>query len=202
MTGIEYRANLAELEVRAPGKGGDGRTVEGIAVPFGRPQRIHPDLIEQFARGAFAHQLNAMHRVHFSREHVVYGGTVIGRMIDQREDASGLWGAWRVSATVAGDETLTLIQDQVLTELSIGFRAHAKRDRTLPDGTVERRKADLTEVAIVLAGAYGQAAKVKAVRAAMLGDDLDDEGADTVDGRERAQRAAELLSSVPLPVLL
>lgn len=200
---IEYRANLAELEIRASGNGGDGRTVEGIAVPYGKPQRIDSELTEQFERGAFNHQLAAMHRVHFSREHVVWGGTVIGRQIDQRDDAAGLWGAWRVSATPTGDETLTLIRDQVLTELSIGFRAYPKRDRVLPDGTVSRRRADLTEVSVVLQGAYGQSAKIKAVRAAGELDDLDPDEQAELDEQAAAggmtlAQARALAASVPL----
>lgn len=190
---IEHRTFSPELEV-VRAAGGDGRTVEGIAVPYSRPQYIYEGLTEQFAPGAFAHQMKAMHRVQLVREHYSMGGALIGRIHEAREDARGLWVSMRVSATPIGDETLTLIEDGVLSELSIGFRA--KRDRTLPDGTVERVRADLTEIAAVRAGAYGQAAKVLALRAA------EDEAAEDVDvvvegERPNALRAAAALAAVP-----
>lgn len=150
------------LEVRSAGRGGDGRTIEGIAVPFLRRQRIDQTLVEQFAPGAFDHQLDRPGRVVFTRDHMSHGGTLIGKALELRNDAMGLWGAWRVSATAAGDETLALVADGVLTELSVGFRAG--RDHIEPDGTVTRVRADLREVSVVLAGAYGEGAQIMAVR--------------------------------------
>lgn len=166
--GLELRRVFVvpELEVRKAAKGGDGRTVEGLAVPYGVQQRIYPWLDEQFARGAFDHQLKAAHRVRFGRDH----RTLIGRAVELRDDAAGLWGAWRVSKTDAGDETLTLVEDGVLTELSVGFRE--RQNRRLDDGTVpgyehiERVTADLIEVSVVFEGAYGEAASIEGVRAA------------------------------------
>lgn len=152
------------LEVRSAAKGGDGRTIDGIAVPFLRRQRIDSTLVEQFAPGAFDHQLANPSRVVFTRDHMAHGGTLIGRAMELRNDAAGLWGSWRVSATTAGDETLALVADGVLTELSVGFRAG--RDHVEPDGTVTRVRADLREVSVVLAGAYGEAAQIMAVRSA------------------------------------
>lgn len=184
------RTFTPELEIRSAAKGGDGRTVEGIAVPYGRAQRIDSTLVEQFARGAFAHQLNAPNRVRFSREHVQLGGALIGKAIELREDAAGLWGAWRVSATRAGDETLELLKDGVLDELSVGFRD--RQNRRLQDGTIERVKADLFEVSVVMAGAYGRGALVSAVRSG-------DEGRTCSCGAAtRAQQAAQILAGLPI----
>lgn len=194
MTTIEHRTFAPELEVRATAKGGDGRTVEGLAVPYNRTQRISAELTERFAEGAFRAQVHKPGKVHFAREHVSLGGTPIGRTVELREDARGLWGAWRVSATPAGDETLTLIEDGVLDELSIGFRAG--RHRTLGDGVVERTSAHLVEVSVVLAGAYGRGATVSNVRAVQFLDEVQD--VDEAESRVRAQRAAELLARVPL----
>jgi HK97 family phage prohead protease len=202
-----YRAFVPELEVRAAAQGGDGRTVQGIAVPYDRPQRIHEDLVESFARGAFTHQMNAMFRVPYTREHPFHGGKPIGRIHEARDDAKGLWVAMRVSATPEGDETLTLIEDGVLSELSVGFRLlKPSWSRTLPDGTVQRVRAQLTEVASVLAGAYGQAAKVLAVRAAdedgpptsvaesQAAPPLDEDRA----ARVRTARAKALVAAMPM----
>lgn len=159
-----FRTFEPQLEVRAPSKGGDGRTVEGIAVPFLFEQRIDEYLTEQFHPRAFSHQLKAAHRVPFTLEHLRQGGTPIGRTIEMRADAAGLWGAWRVARTRDGDDALALIEDGPYAELSIGFVEDVNHRE--PNGTITRIKAHLREVSLVMAGAYGQAASVLAVRSA------------------------------------
>ncbi len=167
------RTFTPQLEIRSAAKGGDGRIVDGIAVPYGIAQRIDSQLVERFAPGVFNHQLGAPHRVRFTREHMSWGGALIGRALELRDDPAGLWGAWRVSRTAAGDETLTLIEDGVLHQLSVGFRERAKGNRVVTDvdpdtgeavQVVERVKADLVEVSVVLQGAYGDGAAVLGTR--------------------------------------
>lgn len=189
------------LEVRSAAKGGDGRTIEGIAVPFLRRQRIDANLTEQFAPGAFDHQIRAAHRIAFTRDHMSQGGTLIGRAIELRNDALGLWGAFRVSATTAGDETLALVADGALSELSVGFRA--QKDHREPDGTITRVRADLVEVSVVLAGAYGAGATIMAVRSADQGGDLSERGETTWRPEpRRVDQVAALLAALPaLPKL-
>lgn len=189
------RSFTPELEIRSAAKGGDGRTVEGIAVPYGRRQVITPDLTEQFARSAFNHQLNAPHRVRFSREHLAYGGALIGKAVELRDDAAGLWGAWRVSATEAGDETLTLVEDGVLDELSVGFQE--RQNRRESDGTITRVKANLVEVSVVLQGAYGRGATVSAVRE-LHGDPEVVAATCTCGAASRAAQAAQILAGLPI----
>ncbi|NBH01943.1 HK97 family phage prohead protease [Amycolatopsis sp. SID8362] len=179
MTEMLTRQFMPELEVRSSG---DGRTITGIAVPYGRPQYIDSRLTEQFARGAFNAQLRAAHRIPFMRDHGPHGGNLIGKANELRDDAAGLYGEWRVSKTPLGDETLELVKDGALSELSIGFREG--QNRTLSGGVVERRTATLTEVAIVMAGAYGEAAMVASVRAQS-----------TVD---RRAEAAQILAQLPV----
>jgi HK97 family phage prohead protease len=184
------------LEVRSAAKGGDGRTIEGIAVPFLRRQRIDHTLMEQFAPGAFDHQIRAAHRIAFSRDHMSQGGTLIGRATELRNDALGLWGAFRVSATAAGDETLALVADGALSELSVGFRA--QKDHTEPDGTITRVRADLVEVSVVLAGAYGSAAEIMAVRSADQGGQLSERGETTWQPEpRRIDQVAAILAALP-----
>lgn len=160
---VQYRSFTPDLEVRSSG---DGRTIVGIAVPYGRPQFISRGLTEQFRRGAFNHQLRAAHRVPLTRDHLPLGGTLIGRATVLRDDAAGLYGEWRVSKTAAGDETLELVRDGALSQLSIGFRE--RQNERLTGGVIERVTADLREVAVVPEGAYGDAALISAVRAAGL----------------------------------
>jgi hypothetical protein len=124
-----------------------------------------------------------------------------------REDAAGLWGSWRVSKTPVGEETLTLVADGVLDQLSVGFRA--RRDRMDPDGTTVREKADLVEVAVVLDGAYGSGALISGVRE--RGDHVCDvcggsglSGGNIGSGSSNVAtpnlvRARQLLAQLPLP---
>jgi len=122
---------------------------------------------------------------------------VIGRAIELRDDAAGLWGAWRVSETPAGEETLTLIKDGVLDELSVGFRE--RQNRRLEDGTIERVTADLVEVSIVMLGAYGRNALVSAVRE--LQDHHDELAARCTCGAvetPNAERARQIIASLPV----
>lgn len=164
MADVVFRAFTPDLEVRAASKGGDGRTIVGIAVPYNRPTVIDARLTEQFARGAFDHQIRpgAVRPVPFARNHLPLGGTLIGRSTLLRDDPSGLYGEWRVADTAAGNETLELVKMGALDQLSIGFRE--KQNRRLPGGVIERVTADLKEVAVVLEGAYDDGAAVTSVR--------------------------------------
>ncbi|MEV7263980.1 HK97 family phage prohead protease [Micromonospora aurantiaca] len=169
MTDLLYRSFTPDLEVRS---GGDGRTVHGIAVPWGVEQRIDVDLVETFARGAFNHQLRAANRVRFAREHVDLGGTLIGATRLMRDDASGLYVELRASKTPEGDATLELIRDGALPHLSIGFRE--RRNRRLRSGAIERVQAHLFEIAATMEGAYGDTAPITGVRTAGGGHGHDD----------------------------
>jgi HK97 family phage prohead protease len=180
-----YRTFAPDLEIRS---GGDGRTVVGIAVPWQVPTQVTPRLREQWAEGAFDHQLRALFRVRFAREHVELGGSLIGPTRMLRNDAAGLYGEWYVSRTPVGDETLELVKDGALRQLSIGFRE--RQNRTLADGTVERVTADLFEVALTMEGAYAELAGVSAVRTAA------DQALAGASGN--LDRARQLIAALPL----
>jgi len=155
-----HRITAADLEVRS-----DGRTVTGIAVPFGAPAEIRTArgaFTETFVRGAFARTIAERgDRVKFLAEHD-RGSLPLGRATLLREDPAGLYAEFRVSATTAGDEALELIRDGALDALSIGFRA--VRDRWSADRTaVERVEAALFEVSACGFPAYDEA-RVLAVR--------------------------------------
>ncbi len=191
---VEYRA-AHDLEIRAEG---DGRTIRGIAVPYNRAQKINNELTEMFSPGAFRNQLDKPGKVRLTRDHQAHGGDIIGRAHVLRDDAAGLYGEWRVSDTAVGNDTLALIRDGALDELSIGFRAG--RHLRMADGTVNRTSAHLFEVAIVAAGAYGQAATVSGVRADEDGESIEDvvEEAVSDERRERLVRARQILAGLPL----
>jgi len=172
MTETHYRSFHPDLQVRSSG---DGRTIFGIAVPYNAPTRIDDMVgVEQFARGAFNHQLRQASRVKFAREHMLLGGTLIGAASMMRDDAAGLYVELRASRTPVGDETLELVKDGALNQLSVMFRE--RQNRRLAGGITERVKADLHEVAVVMEGAYGELATAVGVRSRQLpvaAEDLD-----------------------------
>jgi HK97 family phage prohead protease len=150
----EYRT---QLQIR---EDGDGRTLFGVAVPYGVEARIG-SYVETFARGAFAdaglHTLMATHPL-------TSAVLPIGRSVELRDAPDALHGAWHVSETELGNDVLTLARDGVPLALSIGFIEG--RNRWNPTHTrVERLTAVLDHVAVVREGAYA-GAMVTAVRAA------------------------------------
>lgn len=194
ITGTEghFRSYRPDLGVKP---GGDGRTVYGIAVPYNAPTRIREDLVEEFVRGAFDAQVNAPQRVKYAREHLLLGGELIGALSMMRDDAAGLYVEMRASKTPKGDETLELVKDGALPDLSIWF--NERQNRRAPGGVVQRVKAHLNEVASVLQGAYGDLATAAGVRSAGAFAEpkpLHDEEADL------RYRAEEFLRGLPDPV--
>ncbi len=152
---ILTREWTAHLEVRD-----DGRTLQGIAVPYGQEATIG-SYVETFTRGAFVdaatHPLTATHPR-------TGADLPIGRSVQLEERSDGLHGAWHVSDTDLGNEVLTLVRDGVPLGLSIGFVEG--RSRWNPARTrVERLSATLDHVAVVRTPAYAGAA-ITALRAA------------------------------------
>lgn len=187
-----FRSYRPDLEVKASG---DGRTIYGIAVPYNAPTRINENLIEEFVRGAFNEQLNAPNRVKYAREHLLLGGELIGALTGMRDDAAGLFVEMRVSKTPKGDETLELVKDGALRDLSIWF--NERQNRRASGGVLQRVKAHLNEVASVLQGAYGDLATAAGVRsAAQFAEPI------VIDQGEMRLRhqAEEFLAGLPDPV--
>lgn len=194
-----------DISVRADG---DGRTIHGIAVPWDYPIRVDDRLNEEFAPGSFNHQIRAVEsgRVGFEREHTELGGVLIGPTKMIRNDGAGLYFEARASKTPAGDETLELVRDGALRQISIAFRERPRGQVTRNDpgfGEVTRRtKADLKAIAVVRAGAYDDAATVTGVRAAVDDDEFDDQTRSTtyIDlGATPPRRTVLQLPPLPAP---
>ena len=162
MTTLLYRAFAAALEVRSDG---DGRTITGVAVPYGQPARIGHQTTETFVRGAFAGADPA--EVPFTAAHPADGAELpigITRTLDDQPD--GLHGEWYISDTALGNDVLTLIRDGAVRGLSIGFLPVPGGDHWNAQHThVERRAAVLDHVAVVRVAAY-QGAAIAALRTA------------------------------------
>jgi hypothetical protein len=158
---------VADIEIRSDGT---GRTVHGILVPYGQVARVSdggPAYEEEFASGAFARDIAARAgdfrgvKLLLQHDH----RDPIGRAVDLRDDAAGLYGAFRVSNIARGEEALELLRDGVLDSFSIGFRAlHSTRRGTV---TV-RERAGLRESSLVTFPAYA-GALVAGVRALYAG---------------------------------
>lgn len=161
-----YRSFAGHLEIRS---GGDGRTVYGPAVPFDLPTQIDDQLIEEWDRAAFDHQIPAIFRVPLYHGHRVQGGIHVGHLTMGRADPKHLYVEGSVSKTRAGDEYLEMAKDGSVPDFSIGFSVGPGGSQLR--GKITRRvKAHLTEVAGVPLGAFGQAASVAGVRAVTMGD--------------------------------
>ena len=139
------RAFVSDIEIRSDG---DGRTVHGIIVPFGVTARVSDGgrpYDEMFERGAFARTIQHQgSRVKLLSQHDSRRNP-LGRATLLREDAAGLYGEFRVSATAAGDEALELLRDGALDSFSVGFRPikHETRNRVLVRTEVGMREASL-----------------------------------------------------------
>jgi HK97 family phage prohead protease len=72
--------------------------------------------------------------------------------VSLEERGDGLWGTFRVFGTNAGDQALTLVDEGLLTGLSIS--GLPKRSGRAPDGTVIRQRVHLDEVSLCDAPAY------------------------------------------------
>ena len=192
MTDMLYRNFASDLEVRSKG---DGRTIYGIAVPWNAPQRIDDRLTEQFRSGAFDHQISAANRVWFSREHVKLGGQIIGRLGVMKNVSDGLYVEMRASNTPVGDETLELVKDGALYQLSIMFR---ERQNRMIGHITERVTADLREVAVVLEGAYGDLAAAAGVRSASGASADVCVTCGTPTARPNIDRARQVIASLPV----
>lgn len=168
-----------DLEIRRSGDGdADRRTIFGTLVPFDEPAEIHENgqrFVETVRFGAFARTIAErgpervkLHAMHNARQ------LPLGRAVELREDRSGLFGAFKVSRTAAGDEALELVRDQTVDAFSIGFTATGAGERWSPDGVREVIEARLHEVSLVSAPAY-TGALVAGIRSATYSADLDPE---------------------------
>lgn len=164
-TGLLFRSFAdADLSIRS-----DGRTIYGLAVPFGTSTPIRDaegTYSESFQRGAFAQTINrgALHRVKLFVKHDRKSDP-LGRAIELREDDAGLVAALRVSKTQRGDEIIELVRDGALDQLSIGFRPHktiwddlghvdGRRSRPASGASAIRTEVALDEISVVDFAAY------------------------------------------------
>jgi uncharacterized protein len=151
---IHVRQLTSSLAVR---DGGDGRTLVGPLLPWGREARVVDRgrlVTETFARGALEGTDPAT--IPLTATHPRDAGTLpigVTLSIEDRDDAA--WGEWRVSDTMIGNEVLALARDGVPLGLSIGFAEVPGGSRWSADRQrVTRTRAALDHIAVVRVPAY------------------------------------------------
>jgi HK97 family phage prohead protease len=157
----EYCRYPVELHLRD--NGGDGRTLVGPLLPWGREARVLDrgrHVVETFERGALVG--TDLAKVPLTATHPRDAGTLpIGVTVELEDRADAAWGAWRVSKTALGDEVLALAADGVPLGLSVGFLEVPGGSRWSPDRRrVTRTRAALDHVAVVRVPAYAGAGVV------------------------------------------
>ncbi len=133
---------------------GTGRTVHGIAVPFGETVEIidgFGEYRERFERGAFARTIRERAgKIRLFTQHD-RRRLPIGRATVLRETDRGLHVEFAIAETSDGDDALELIRSGIVDSFSIGFRPI--RDRRDGD-IVSRTEVALLEVSLVSEPAY------------------------------------------------
>ena len=158
---------------------GDGRTIEARIVPYNTPTQVVDSpanggtgvpYLERWLPGVFDKQAKALDKIKvlLNFEHGRGIGNVVGHAVALREDPDALYGTFRVHPGPDGDKALHMVNEGVLTGLSV--EALPRRSNRTSDGIVERVKATLENVALVRRGAY-EDALVLAVREAPEPDD-------------------------------
>lgn len=134
---------------------GDGRTLEGVAVPFG--QIIDTwDGAETFDADCVFDDVDAAKLCY---QH----GELIGRITDADSRADGLHITARISDTQRGRDVVALLRDGALDSLSVGFIPVT--DEVDKAGITHRKRVRLLETSVVSWPAY-EAAKITGQRSA------------------------------------
>jgi HK97 family phage prohead protease len=156
----EFPVELSEV--------GDGRTIDTLIVPYNTPTLVAdaPDFApyqEEWLPGCFEPQTRAANRLrvfmNFEHEGGLRGIVGHGVALEERDDF--LHGTFRVHENADGDKALQLVNEGLLTGISI--EAVPLRSRRV-DGVVQRLRGHLDKVSLCRFPAYQQA-KVLAVRA-------------------------------------
>jgi HK97 family phage prohead protease len=180
---------------------GDGRTIDLRVVPYNVVTRVAdpPDFEpydEEWLPGAFERQLGAPNRVLMNFEHRQGISDVVGRGTELRDRPEGLEGTFRMLSGPDADKALELVNEKVLTGVSL----EAEVTRTVrEDGIVKRVKARLINVALTRMPAF-EGAEVLAVREQPPDDDDQDDD-EPPEAAARSAAVDEMLQRVGFEAL-
>ncbi len=169
------------LERAALVEDGDGRTLAIRAVPWDTEVRISATEWESFDPRAFDAQIRAANRVPLTLGHpassngsvnspeVDLRSILIGGLTAMESRGDGLHVTARAATTAVANDALTLYNDGVLDQVSVGFipepRGTVRQERAGGGVLLRRVAARLDHLALVVRGAYGAEAKILAARA-------------------------------------
>ena len=146
---------------------GTGRTVHGVAVPYGQVAEVNDGgrpYRERFEFGAFGRSIAERgHKVRLLTQHD-HRKLPVGRALELREERDGLYASFEVARTSDGDDLLELVRSGLVDSFSVGFSP--VRDRRDGD-IVTRVEASLREVSAVSEPAYPGAA-IAGVRSQLI----------------------------------
>ena len=137
--------------------------------PYEHPVELTEGLHEVFTRGAFAAAVGNPSRCKVTNQGHDRS-VIIGHAAELTDEADGIYGGLRIANTTHGRDVLELFRSGSLSELSVEFRPQKKYWQQVPrpgGGLLWRHdRATLLGVSPVGAGAYGEEARVLAVREA------------------------------------
>ena len=141
------------------------RELSVVAVPYEVERDIGGGIHESFARGAFSAAVAQPHRVGVWHDH---NGPLVGRGILVEDRPDGVHVRAKIASTQAAKEMLTLMDEDILRDVSVEFGiirgAMAARDLGGGEYQVRHKKAHLRGFAMVQEGAYGDLAYVVSLR--------------------------------------
>lgn len=122
---------------------GQNLYIEGYAAVYGNVDS-YKDIVQAGAFDAFLASEDAK-RVKFCYSHSMR--EVIGKVEEMKSDEKGLWFRAKISNTTLGKDVATLIDDEALTEFSIGYKTEDSIYKD--DGVRVLTKLSLYEISVV-----------------------------------------------------
>lgn len=153
-TRLRQQSVTATGELRATDEDKTGRTVTGVAVPYGVRTVLYEydgrQISEEFAPEACEPFRGVRTLLYESHR------TAIGRVTEHEHTTDGWVITAPISRTSAGDDALVLVQDEVLSRMSVGFRPREWTRTEDEDGNVHIviTRAEVLEVSLVPHPAY------------------------------------------------
>lgn len=198
MNELELATEYPELILRFADDG-DGRTLEGYAVPWNEPALVARPIkgFEEYRRGSLTRSLEE------SRKPIVLLGghresEPVGKLVASHDDEYGQHVRFRLLDTRAAKDAAELVREQVWTGLSIGGTAVPSRTTVTrrPDGelSIVRSEIRWDHVGLVRKPAFAGAG-VTMLRHEELGDELPPERDLRAVVEARARRRARLLEA-------
>jgi len=136
----------------------DGRTVSGLAIPYGKPSQVlSPGFIETIARGAAGEGIRTRKNIRALLEHDPSQPLAKTPKLKLTETDEGVRYQFSLPLTSAGNDALELIKDGTIQGASFRFSTPEDGDEwTRSGGTVHRtiKKMEISEISLVSDPAY------------------------------------------------